>query len=183
MKIITFILPWFLLVLPSCSQKAENAGLCSLNCSKAIIGPIEGKIELMAQSSGVTCSVDAANTALSDPLTFYFLVSDSFDNDGVERATPLPSVSIEPIVNGLTSGLAAHNPNVEIDGNTYTPAHYKGIITPKENWCSDNCGVAFMEVFAVCPPPGEVSNVNMKLHSGALFSDDATVSIQTQDDF
>ncbi len=181
----TNILPFLIsiITLQACAEKPEDAGLCSLNCSNAIVGPIEGSIEIMAQSSGITCAAAAANAPLNDPLTFYFSIVDRFDNDGIERSTPIPNVSVEPIVNGLMSGLAEHNPNVVIDGSTYTPARYKGIITPKDNWCSDTCGVTIMEVFAVCPPPGEVSNVNMKIHSGALFSDDASVAIQTQEVF
>ena len=171
----------FLIFVSSCSEEPEDPGLCSLNCSKAIIGPVEANIDIMAQSAGVTCAAAAANTSLTDPLTFYFRVADVFENDGGERILPIPNVSIEPVVNGIMSELPEHNPNVVIEGNTFTPARYKGIITPQSNWCSDACGVATMEVFAVCPPPGETTTVSVQLHSGSLFSEPATVTIQTQD--
>ena len=168
-------------LIAACSEKPEDPGLCKLNCGSAIIGPIESQIELMAQSAGVTCAAGAAGQSLTDPFTFYYRVTETFDNDGTEKILPKPSVSVEPIVNGLMSELAIHNPNVTIDGNVFTPARYKGIITPSSNWCSDACGVVTMEVFAVCPPAGETSNVNMQIHSGALFSDSASVTVQTQD--
>ncbi|SME93289.1 hypothetical protein [Pseudobacteriovorax antillogorgiicola] len=169
------------ILLYSCSEEPEDPGLCNLNCSSAIIGPIEGSIEIMAQSSGVTCAAGAQLTALNDPLTFYFRMIETFDNDGTDKILPKPSVSIEPIVNGLMSEEAIHNPNVVIDGDTFTPARYKGIITPSSNWCTDACGVATIEVFPLCPPAGETSTVNVQIHSGALFSEPASVTIQTQD--
>lgn len=169
------------LILTTCSEKPSDAGLCSLSCGSAVIGAVDANLELMGQATGVTCDASQAGLPLSNPLTFYFRVSETINVNGVESILPKPTVSIEPIVNGSMSGEVADNPNVTIDGTVYTPARYKGIITPKENWCSDACGVVTMEVVAVCPPAGEASEVNVQVHSGASFSETAAVTIQTQD--
>ena len=141
--------------LSTCSTKPSDPGLCPLSCGSAAIGPIEANMELMAQSSGVTCDASQAGQPLSNPLTFYFRVAETIESNGVESILPKPSVSIEPIVNGAMSGATADNPNVTIENGVYTPARYKGILTPKDNWCSDSCGVVTMEVVPICPPAGE----------------------------
>lgn len=169
------------LLLTACSGQVSDPGLCSLDCSKALIGPIEADIVPLSTSSGITCSAAAAGTVASDPLIFYFSVSETSQFGSVEKIIPNPNVSLEPIVNGLTSNEAIHNPNVTIDNGIYTPARYKGIITPKADWCTDACGVATFEVFAVCPPAGETTQLDVQVHTGANFSDKISVTLQTQD--
>lgn len=176
-------LVYIFFILSSCSAESEDPGLCNISCSGSIIGPVEAEIELMGQSSGVTCQASEAGTALSSPLTFFFRVVEKVDFEGVEQLLPKPSVSIDPIVNGLMSSEAIHNPNVVLDqaSNAYSPARYQGIITPQSNWCSDSCGVVTMEVYPICPPAGETSTVDVQIHTGSLFSESASVVVQTQD--
>ena len=176
----------FLLSCDATSTIPADAGLCSLNCGDAIIGPVEAQIKIMNGESGaINCSAAAANTPLSDPFTYYWLLSEELpgrDDPQASRTAPIPSVSVEPVISGAMSELPAHNPNVEIDGTTFTPARYKGIITPKSNWCSDACGVITIEVFSVCPPQGEENTVTAQVHTGALFSDTVTTSVSTEDE-
>jgi hypothetical protein len=167
-----------------CSYKPEDPGLCKLNCSSAVIGSNDSPLSLTLQSAtnSVTCGPSAAGQVISDPFFAQFLVAEAFDS-GTEKTgqRPVPFISVEPIVNGLRSDLPEHNPNVEINGNIFTPARYKGIITPKDNWCSDTCGVVTIEVAAVCPPAGSTSEISIQMHSGALYSDVATFSATTLD--
>jgi hypothetical protein len=168
-----------------CSYKPEDPGLCKLNCSSAIIGSNDVPLSMKLQSAtnSVTCSAAAAGQVINDPFFAQFLVAEAFDAGGdTPGQRPVPFISIEPIVNGLRSDLPEHNPNVEINGNIFTPARYKGIITPKDNWCSDTCGVVTVEVAAVCPPPGSSSEISIQMHSGALYSDIATFITTTLDE-
>jgi len=165
-----------------CSYKPEDPGLCKLNCSSAIIGSNDVPLSLTLKSStnAVTCSANAAGQVINDPFFAQFLVAEAFDVGGdVPGQRPVPFISVEPIVNGLRSDLPEHNPNVEINGDIFTPARYKGIITPKDNWCSDTCGVITVEVAAVCPPAGASSDISIQMHSGALYSDIATFTTTT----
>jgi hypothetical protein len=168
-----------------CAYKPEDPGLCKLNCSSAVIGSNDLPLSMSLQSAtnNVTCSAASAGQVISDPFFAQFLVSEAFDA-GVDQPgkRPVPFISVEPIVNGLRSDLPEHNPNVEINGNIFTPARYKGIITPKDNWCSDTCGVVTIEVAAVCPPPGSTSEISIQMHTGALYSDVATFTTTTLDD-
>jgi len=179
--VLTVMLSYFV---GSCAYEPEDPGLCKLNCSKAIIGVNDRpmKIELKTATQGITCNAERAGQSLNDPLLAHFLIYESF-NDGVENGgkRPVPNLSIEPIVNGLRSELPEHNPNVVIEGNNFIPARYKGIVTPKSNWCSDSCGIVTLEVFARCPPTGFSSDVGIQIHTGALYSDEAIFGVNTQD--
>ncbi|MFW7380392.1 MAG: hypothetical protein ACOH5I_16390 [Oligoflexus sp.] len=170
--------------LSSCAEEPEDPGLCRLNCNKSIIGPIEAQIQAVQVTQDIVCPANLALSPVPDPLLFQFVVSSPFntvDNPDDIRQMPLPSVSIEPIALGFRSGLQEHNPNVVINGDTFTPARYKGVVTPASNWCSDSCGVVSMEVVAVCPPSGETSDISVQIHSGALFSEPYTVTVSTAD--
>ncbi len=172
--------------LTACSYKPEDPGLCKLNCSNAIIAGNDTPMSLTLQTStqSIACPAGAAGQPLTDPLFMQFLVAEAFNNGGdVAGQRPVPFISVEPIVNGLRSDLPKDNPNVEINGDVFTPARYKGILTPKDNWCSDSCGIITVEVAAACPPAGSSSDLSVQLHSGALYSvDPAVFTISTLDD-
>lgn len=174
------------LLLAHCAYKPEDAGLCKLNCSDAIIGGADPNmvIELKSKVSAITCSVASQGQPLADPLLVQFVAAERYDvGQASEGKRPVPNLSFEPIVNGLRSELEVHNPNVTIENGVFTPARYKGIVTPKSNWCTDSCGVATLEVFAVCPPPGQSGEVGIQIHTGALYSEEiANFTISTEDD-
>jgi hypothetical protein len=173
-----------ILTLTACSYKAEDPGLCKLNCDSAIIGGNDPGItfKLMTQPAAISCPANAAGSPLGDPIFVQFVMAEKYD-DGSEAGglRPVPNISIEPIVNGLRSDRPEDNPNVVINGTIFTPARYKGIITPKDNWCTDTCGVATLEIAAACPPVGATSELGVQVHSGANYSEVATFDISTQD--
>lgn len=179
---------WFtiglMVVLFGCAEEPEDPGLCRLSCGKARIGPIEAEIRAVQITQDLVCPVAAALQPLSEPLMFQFVVSETIDGTliGEDHVVPLSNVSFDPIVIGFRSGLPEHNPNVTIEGDVYTPSRYKGIVTPSDNWCSDACGVATVEIVPVCPPPGESSEIGVQIHSGALYSESYEVTISTADD-
>ncbi len=177
------ILGLIAVVSTQCSVKPEDPGLCKLNCSQAIIGgnDLPLSIKMKTQPVSYTCPTTSAGQPLGDPLFVQFVIAEAYDSGGGNTSDrPVPNISIEPLINGARSDRPADNPNVEINGDVFTPARYKGIITPKDNWCSDACGVVTLEVAAVCPPAGEQGEVGIQVHTGALYSDLATFGLQTQ---
>lgn len=171
--------------LSNCAYKPEDAGLCKLNCSDAIIGGNDSSmvIDLKSKVNSISCPTAAANATVPDPLLVQFVIAEKFDEGGGKQGKrPVPSLSFEPIVNGLRSEEEIHNPNSpKVDG-VFTPARYKGVVTPKTNWCTDSCGVATLEIFARCPDAGETSEIGVQVHTGALYSDEIAVfSVSTKD--
>jgi len=179
----TFLIGVLITLLTACSEEPEDPGLCSLNCNKAIIGPIEAQILAVQATQNIVCPASLALGPVPDPLLFQFVISSTYDTiiDPTSKQMPLPSVSIEPIALGLRSSLPEHNPNVSINGNIFTPARYKGIVTPASNWCSDSCGVVAVELVALCPPPGESSDITVQIRTGSLFSEPYNVTVSTVD--
>lgn len=166
----------------SCSVEPTDPGLCELNCSKAYIGPIEAEIETVHVTQDVVCAAASALTAFNDPILFQFRVSELVQLESGQQRVPLRNVSIEPIVFGLRSEEPQHNPNVEeIEAGVFSPARYKGIVTPSSNWCSDACGVVSLEIVPLCPAQGESNGVSVLVHSGPLYSPEYSLEVSTED--
>ncbi len=176
-------------LLTTCAYQPEDAGLCRLSCSKAVIGSndLSMAIKLQSSSSTIVCPVAKAN-ADSTPVVAQFLVAEQFYSDSgktkVEQTRPVPNISFEPIVNGPRSTSARNvinaGANPDVPGE-YDNVRYIGIPTPRDNWCSDSCGIATIEVTPLCPPAGQTSQVSIQVHSGALYSDTVTFDIKTEE--
>ena len=179
-SIARIIISMCVLLLNSCSNKSESPGLCSLNCDNAIIAPIEGRLIPLVSSYNYSCGAGQGGQPVSDPVLIkYLAVYQEASGQGQEAAAttndlisasrmPLASLSFEPVIFGQRSSAPEHNPNVEINGDIITPAKYKGVLTPRDNWCTDTCGVASVEVVPLCPPAGESSELSDSIQSGAL---------------
>lgn len=175
------------LLVSHCSYEPAEPGLCKLNCKKASITGSDSVFRIVKKSldQNVTCGPESAGQDLSEPFVAQFVVGESFQGnatgggEAAEELRPVPFASFEPIVNGLRSEDPARSPNVTQVGDTFTPARYKGIVTPKDNWCSDTCGVATVEVYGRCPAQGAESAVTVQIHSGALYSDDENTAVFT----
>ncbi len=174
---------WTLLALTSCSYQPEDAGLCKLNCSKAIIGSNDPgmSIKLQSSTSNIICSAANANKD-SVPIVAQFLVSEKVATNSGDGQRPVPNLSFDPIVNGARSTSERNVINAgKIEGtDVYENIRYIGIPTPSSNWCSDSCGVATIEVTPLCPPSGKDSEVSIQLHTGPLYSDPVTFKISTE---
>jgi hypothetical protein len=161
--------------LVSCSYQPEQAGLCKLVCGGSIIGANDSVVsmELMTPVVSTVCGVSAAGSA-SGPYRTAFLIGEAvLDQNGESTSTrPMPNISIEPLIIGNRA-----NANNENDADS----RYQGIVTAKDNWCSDSCGVAILDTMSLCPPPGGSSELSVQIHSGAKFSDPAKFPISTKE--
>ena len=158
----------------------ERPGVCSLNCSKAIIGSNDStySIRPMNPISNISCEPNlGVKTNLDRPVLLQFMVTERYLINGQENFRPVPNLSFEPVITGE---LAQTYPpeNVQVgDGGVLTPSRYIGITTSKYDWCSDTCGVMAIEFLPVCLPAGSTNNVDVFLHSGPLFSEGVNISI------
>lgn len=173
MKFLYLIIPSF--ILGACQFTPEEPGLCKLNCGSAIIGGNDSTmtIALKTAAPATACRVDQVGQTIG-PFTAQFVIGEKFD-DGTPNGglRPVPNISIEPLLNGLRPTL-----NNENDADD----RYKGILTPKSNWCSDSCGVISLQVASICPPVNGNNDLSIQVHSGALYSDEATFTITTPED-
>ncbi len=177
--------------LAACSNNPENPGLCALNCDSAMIGPSDGRFMAVGAGISYVCPLGQGGQPVTDPIMLKFRAVSGAEQveEAAEKTvsgeladnitTPLSSISFEPIVNGSLSAQPEHNPNVEINGDVLTPAKYKGILTESNEFCTDTCGVASLEIVPLCPPAGQSSEVKVYAMSGALSSDEITVTVST----
>lgn len=184
----------------TCSVSPEETpGLCSLSCGSAKITAADPNFKILSNTSDLsyTCSASQANQALNPSLIYFTIVQaisplqNNGDNAGGDGATegssgeaynqPVPSASIEPIVNGLLSDEESDNVNSPLVDGVRVPIRYQGISTPSSDWCSDSCGVVGVEVAFRCPAVGESAENTVQIHSGALFSETVKISVSTQE--
>lgn len=159
--------------LNACAYDPEDPGQCKLTCSSAIIGSNDLQMSIKVKSTvpEVACALASAGQPISG-MRASFLVGESIlDQEGKEIAVrPVPSISMEPIIVGLTGSA----------NNGETDPAYRSVVTPRANWCSDACGVVAMEFIPLCPGPGSTTEAILQVHSGALYSEPATFSISTE---
>ncbi len=163
------------LLFGGCSYQPEDPGQCKLTCSKAIIGGNDMVFTITSKVSppATTCAPDGVGQTVG-PYQAYFLVGENIldETKTVVGVRPVPNVSIDPIVT-----LAARPTLGNDNDNT---AQYKGLYTPKDNWCSDACGVVELSAASVCPGVDDTNDLALQIHSGALFSDSAVFSVTTK---
>jgi hypothetical protein len=193
-----------LFYLSGCAVSPENPGQCALNCSKSVILGSDPtfQIKLISAVPKFTCATGLTQEVdFNGPVMAQFVVLDrdaapaGGDMVGAGtgyNGTPVPNISINPLVLGIVSIPRTHPENVQIyqagqtlpdgtvaTGQTYYPYRYLGISTPKSNWCSDSCGVVTMEFVPVCPVAGATNNVSMQVSSGSVTSEVANFEIYT----
>ena len=180
-----------LFLISGCSRapEADNPGQCTLSCSGAVIANSNYRSKPLFTPPAISCvGIAAGQSAVLDPVLLMFKVesddtsppapgskSDSSSNNGpmARRA-----ISIQPVVAGAldpTASEKAGNVTKQADG-TYTPTKYIGIATPKEEWCTDSCGVFSVEVVPVCIGGGGGA-VTTWATSGAMTAEPASFDV------
>lgn len=147
------------LSLNGCSKKPDDAGFCSLNCRNAIIGSSDAvfSISSLDPEQVIQCETEGN---FSRPVQAKFAINENLGDDEVVLNRPVPYISIVPNVFGVLADIDDPNPELI----------YRGILTPKSNWCSDTCGVVTVEILPYCPKTGTSNKIVVSVHSGPLAS-------------
>lgn len=158
----------------ACSYQPEDPGQCKLVCGSAIIGATEFKIQRKTDVVATECGVAAAGSPVG-PYRTQFMVGDPILDQGGQEIgiRPVPNISIEPIIVGSRPTVNNENDN---------DSRYKGLLTLKDAWCSDACGVVTLDTVGLCPGPGASDQLSIQIHSGSLYSESAIFSITTQEE-
>jgi len=173
-----FVMPMIFLpfsFITACSYQPEDPGQCKLICGSAIIGGNNPEFSIVLKTAKITteCGATAAGSP-SGPYRAEFLIGEAIkDQNGADAGVrPVPNISVEPIIVG-------NRPTVNNENDT--DSRYKGLLTLKDNWCSDACGVVTMDTVGLCPAVGGSDELSIQVHSGALFSDPASFPISTKE--
>ncbi len=168
----------FNFLVASCSAKPEDPGMCALKCGGAIIGPNDPEfaIEPMNEGPKLQCKKGSSDEAGTVVVRFRVVekINNGQDDDAKKPRRPVPSISIDPLVTGILGD--------KMPDGADEP-RYKGITTPAEAWCSDQCGVVTLDIVPKCiPDAGAQNKVTVQVSSGALSSLPVEILVETPAD-
>jgi hypothetical protein len=157
----------------ACSYSPADPGQCKLQCNNSIImgnDPVFS-VRLKSAIPSFSCGATKAGSPIPGIRADFLTGEAILDQGGMEVAIrPVPNISVEPLVIGAVA---------TVEGAEADSA-YRGIATPRENWCSDACGVTSIQVVGLCPDAGTTSDLTIQLHSGAVYSEVAKFPIETR---
>ncbi len=158
----------------ACSYQPEEPGQCRLICGGAIIGGNNPEFSIVLKTAVI--QTECGTTLAGSPVGPYrteFLIGEAIKDQNGNSAgvRPVPNISIEPIIVGSRPTVSNEND---------ADSRYKGLLTLKDNWCSDACGVVTLDTVGLCPGAGASDQLSIQIHSGALFSDPANFQITTK---
>jgi hypothetical protein len=153
----------------ACSPEPEDPGHCALSCSGAInaSNDIEYFLEPMFTQSPGDIECTSANQTVQ-PISLMFRITEKYfrEIEQKEYFRPVPFIKFNPVLNGSFRDVSAERGDTEEDADS----KYRGVVTPKDNWCSDACGVMTVEVAPACPALGGENTVQIGATTGAVSS-------------
>lgn len=158
-------------------DSSESRGTCALQCSGSRIAGAEMRIRFLTENLQVSCAGIADNQEYIGSVPIRFVVENpqvdlpadnvpAVGTNNEEEATPFNPTQGQP-VSGIgfealvASGfLGQQNP----DDPRFK---YKGILTPKDEWCTDTCGVGTIDILPLCKQVNNVVTILIK--SGSVL--------------
>lgn len=161
----TIILACFAGSLNTCAGKVDGPAECPIDCSNAINATMGMNIKPLVPSVSISCQ----GSTVPKVVEVLFMIEGS--GGAQEKSTPRPSISYRPVFNG------SYDPG----RNDQQEAEFKGIATPKEKWCSSECGVAKISVWPQCEA-GKTLTHTLYITSGPIISPEITISMEDKEE-
>lgn len=162
-------LTFLLAILSTCAGKVEGPADCPVDCSNAVNAVMGTTIEPLA---GGDVTINCHGSVVPKVVELLFIVTGKGGAEGhaggEEGGIVRQSISYRPVFNG------SYDPS----RNDHEEAEYKGIATPKEQWCSSTCGIAKINLWPQCEEGTSLTHT-LYVISGPVASD--TISINMTD--
>lgn len=156
-----------------CSAEPEKYNQCTLSCGNAVLGATDFKVRAVIPKISVPCKASAKGGFYDEtPMTLKFYIGNDYatttksattagtsttetpTSNGVKPKmpdfTPISNLAFNPLIVGLLGITGSNTENGVISGDSFTPVEYRGIVTPKSEWCTDSCGYATLVVTPRC---------------------------------
>ena len=146
--------------LSTCAGKVEGPADCPVDCSNAINAMADTEITELVPGPTINCHGSVVPKVVE--LSFKIVAT----SGGGGAAIPRPSISVRPIFNG------SYDPS----RNDHEEVEYKGIETPKSQWCSNACGVATIKIWPQCEE-GATRTHTLSIISGPVISKPITITM------
>ena len=141
--------------LSTCAGKVEGPADCPVDCSSAINATANMTIKPMQGFDNIT--INCQGSVVPKVVELRFLITGGGEKS--HSAMPRPGISYEPIFNG------SYDPS----RNDQQEPRWKGIVTPKDRWCSSECGIAKIELWPRCEA-GKSTTHTLSILSGNVSS-------------
>jgi hypothetical protein len=154
-------------------------GVCNLDCSSSKISDYQStEIKMLgAQNITVNCSVNDGKTPYPGVVSLRFSLESERKTELLGqplKTTPQPNISFEAVI---VSGVMDSRTFPQ-EVNVKDKAQYKGIKTSQEEWCTDSCGVGYIELVPLCTT--STQEVNVLIHSGAVAKE-VSITVKVPD--
>lgn len=149
-----------LIVINTCSGKPEKYGRCELSCDQGVVATSETIIQPLATEAVVNC--DGSTTP--HVVEANFLVTAPSGKE--DKFFPRSNILVKPL---LVTG--SYDPKKKF----HDEIEFKGIATPKSEWCSDKCGVVRISLWVECKYGFKLEH-SLSLMSGAGTSRALTIT-------
>ena len=167
----------FLLILLLCTgcsfthPEADAVNLCPLDCSNAELLSPGGKfkIEPLFEEVVTEFTTNEKSGFVIERVQIYkFKVSSSGGGDGGEGGDAKSVVLSNVKMNVFTSGqVFPPEDTYNANSDQYDDSSFNGIATHVDDWCTDQCGVFELRVYARCPPPESKFEGTVSISSAA----------------
>ena len=117
----------------------------------------------MVQSLSINCHGSTVPKVVE--LLFKIEAASGTNSKGVQGAIPRPSISFRPVFNG----------SYDASRNDHEETEWKGIATPKDEWCSSACGVAKINLWPQCEEGATLTHT-LSVISGPVTSSAITIT-------
>ena len=144
----------FLLAINTCSGDPKKYGRCEIDCSSGIVATDQMVIQPLLDAVSINCNGSINQTVVEAS----FLVS--AQKEGSKDYGLRSNILVKPLVAGSYDPSKDFHPEPE----------FKGIETPKSEWCSDKCGVARISLWVECKSGVDLEH-QIGLVSGPIVSD------------
>ena len=144
----------FLLAINTCSGDPKKYGRCELDCSSGIVATDSMVIQPLLEEVAINCDGSTNRTVVEAN----FLVS--AQKDGSKDYGVRSNILVKPLVAG------SYDPSKDF----HEEPEFKGIETPKSEWCSDKCGVVRISLWVECRRGFNLEH-QIGLVSGPIVSD------------
>ena len=158
-------LTFLLVILSTCAGQVDGPADCPVDCSNAINATMDTTIEPLI-SGGVTINCHGSVVPKVVELLFIVKGKGNAEGHGGGGAVARQSISYRPVFNG------SYDPS----RNDHEEAEYKGIATPKDEWCSSTCGIAKINLWPQCEEGTSLTHTLLVI-SGPVASSEISINM------
>ena len=151
--------------LHTCAGEVEGPADCPVDCGNAIPAVMGTTIKPLV--GGVT--INCHGSVVPKVVELLFLVTAASTAGGGAHGggeIARQSISYRPVFNG------SYDPT----RNDHEEAEYKGIDTPKDEWCSSSCGIAKINIWPQCEE-GTTLTHSLYVISGNVASEEISITM------